>query len=96
MVRPSSSNLQTSAILISTLASFAIQFPSPTLAFAIQPHPISTPSLLHSDNTLLNNKYGTFNISRGGGGILRSSTYSNDDNNTSEPVELTTRQELIH
>jgi len=64
------------------------------LAFAIEPHPISTltPSLLHQHN-----KYGTFNISRGGG-ILRSSTSSStssNDDNTLEPVKLTTRQEGI-
>ena len=61
------------------------------LAFAIEPSTL-TPSLLHRHN-----KYGTFNISRGGG-ILRSSSTSstsNDDNNTSEPIELTTRQEGI-
>ena len=83
-----SSNLQTSAILISTLVSFAIQDPSMALAFtAIEPHPISTltPSL--------HNKYGTFNDIARGGGILRSSTTSSNDDNTSEP--LTTRQEGI-
>ena len=101
MVRPSSSsNLQTSALLISTLVSlFAIQSdPSLALAFA-KPHPVSTsPSLLHTDNNKLNNKYGAFNnIARGGASILRSTSSSDDtdDNNTSEPVELTTRQEGI-